>query len=51
MFTNYNWPEALANFKDSLTVMGLGMAGIFAVILVLCASVYLLAKIPEKNDD
>lgn len=49
MFTNYNWDTAFANFKDSLSVMGLGMLGIFVVIGVLCAAVFILSKVPEKK--
>ena len=38
-------------FLDSFKVMGLGMAGIFIVIIVLMAVIWGLTKIfPEKKD-
>lgn len=41
--------QAVSNFFISLEIMGLGLAGIFIVILVIMAVVYLLGKISSKK--
>ncbi|HIQ59281.1 MAG TPA: hypothetical protein IAB22_07490 [Candidatus Merdivicinus intestinavium] len=42
----------VAAFLDSLKIMGIGMLGIFIVVLVLIAVMVLLTKVfPEKKED
>lgn len=42
----------VAAFLDSLKIMGIGMLGIFIVVLVLIAVMVLLTKaFPEKKED
>ncbi len=41
--------QAVSNFFISLEIMGLGLAGIFTVILVIMAVVYLLGKTDSKK--
>ena len=42
----------VADFLDSLKIMGIGMLGIFIVVLVLIAVMVLLTKVfPEKKED
>ena len=41
----------MENFIVSLEIMGLGMAGIFAVMLVIMALVALLAKLGGKKPE
>ncbi len=43
--------QAITNFLISLEIMGLGMAGIFTVILVIMLVVYLLGKVSGKRKD
>lgn len=43
--------QAITNFLISLEIMGLGMAGIFTVILVIMLVVYLLGKIGGKQEE
>lgn len=43
-------PDRMANFYQSLEIMGFGMAGIFIVLGMLFASVKILIKLfPEKE--
>ncbi len=51
MFENYSWDTAFANFMDSLEVMGLGMGGVFVVMLLLMAAITILAKVTGKKKD
>lgn len=41
--------QAISNFFISLEIMGLGLAGIFTVILVIMGVVFLLGKLNKKQ--
>ena len=41
---------SVEKFLNALPIMGTGMLGIFSVTLVIIAVVYLLNKIPDKNN-
>ena len=41
--------QAISNFLISLEIMGLGLSGIFIVILVIMTVVYLLGKLNTKK--
>lgn len=41
--------EIMTNFMMSLDVMWKGMLGIFAVVLIIAALIYLMGKIPAKR--
>ncbi len=42
-------PQAIGNFLISLEIMGLGMVGIFAVILIIIGVVSLLTRFSGKS--
>ncbi len=42
-------PQAISNFLISLEIMGLGMVGIFAVILIIIGVVSLLTRFSGKS--
>ena len=44
-------PENIMNnFMLSLELMGTGLLGIFAVVAIIAAIIYLLGKIPSKKE-
>lgn len=43
--------ETISNFLKSLEIMGLGMLGIFIVMIIIYLVILLLGKIPDKSDD
>ena len=42
-------PEMMANFEQALQIMGQGMGGIMAVILIITLLVYLISKISDAT--
>ena len=43
-------PTRMDNFIESLKIMGLGMLGIFIVMILIYIIILLIGKIPEKKD-
>ena len=43
-------PTRMDNFIESLKIMGLGMLGIFIVMVLIYIIILLIGKIPQKKD-